>query len=133
MGMADVITGLCRGATRRIITSKEGNRFFYKGRGSGAMGRVTTKGRYVLEPHRFRKWAVPDLTEFKLFPFVVPEADKNIRRNHDLRDYFKPENTVGTDIEPEILQKCAEEAEAATERRRTAKKWKYGRAVMAMR
>ena len=58
------LSSILHGATRGVLTSKQGNKNFYKGHGSGRMGRHTPKG-YLLEPWRERTFVVPDLSGSK--------------------------------------------------------------------
>ncbi|KAI8617677.1 hypothetical protein BC830DRAFT_1112388 [Chytriomyces sp. MP71] len=77
----------------RILSPKLGNKNFYKGRGSGAMGRWTQKGNYLLEPFRFRQYMIPELAGCQLTPYVNPNVSKSAAQfTHSVRDYFKPEN-----------------------------------------
>ncbi|KAJ3243304.1 hypothetical protein HDU78_000620 [Chytriomyces hyalinus] len=74
----------------RVLNPKLGNKNFYKGRGSGAMGRWTPKGNYVLEPFRFRQYMIPDLSGCQLTPYVNPNISKAASSfTHSVRDYFK--------------------------------------------
>ncbi|KAH6563585.1 hypothetical protein BASA50_003190 [Batrachochytrium salamandrivorans] len=89
MGMIDgALKGLVRGAVRRRLTTKDGNKNFYKGTGSGRMGRFTQKGEYVVEPWRLRQYIVPDLSRCELKPFVSPGAENDVYKPHTLIDYF---------------------------------------------
>ena len=70
-----VLLSLFRGflrskAKRGPITSKKGNRFFYKGRGVGSRGVFTTKGTFQVQPWRVFSFIVPNLTDCKLKPYV---------------------------------------------------------------
>ena len=70
-----VLLSLFRGflrskAKRGPITSKKGNRFFYKGRGVGSRGVFTTKGIFQVQTWRIYNFIVPDLTDCKLKPYV---------------------------------------------------------------
>ncbi|MCJ1274863.1 hypothetical protein MMC21_002661 [Puttea exsequens] len=58
---------------RRLpLTTKQVNNGFYKGTGSGAMGRHTKHGGYVLEWQKVRTYVVPEqLKDSKLTPFVT--------------------------------------------------------------
>ncbi len=52
------------------MTTKDVNKGFYKGRGSGSMGRHTKKGGYIIEYHKVRTYVVPEgLKEFKVRAF----------------------------------------------------------------
>ncbi|KAK4166490.1 mitochondrial ribosomal protein L27-domain-containing protein [Cladorrhinum sp. PSN259] len=53
------------------LTTKDVNKGFYKGTGTGAMGRHTKYGGYIIEWDRVRTYVCPDLTGFKLTPFVT--------------------------------------------------------------
>ncbi|KAI8822642.1 uncharacterized protein EV422DRAFT_408311 [Fimicolochytrium jonesii] len=91
MTLGDVITGLGRGATRGVLSAKQGNKNYYKGTGSGRMGRWTARGRFILEPWRFRQWMIPkDLSEFQLHPYIDQETPSSVKRGHSFRDYFRP-------------------------------------------
>lgn len=48
------------------MTTKDVGRGFYKGNRTGAMGRHTKYGTYVIEWEKVRTYAVPDLKEFKV-------------------------------------------------------------------
>jgi len=54
------------------LTTKDINKGFYKGTGSGSMGRHTKHGGYVIEYRKVRTYVVPKgLGDFKLTPFVT--------------------------------------------------------------
>jgi len=53
------------------LTTKDVNKGFYKGTRTGSMGRHTKYGGYVIEWNKVRTYVVPDLTDFKLTPFVT--------------------------------------------------------------
>ncbi|TPX54997.1 hypothetical protein SeMB42_g00026 [Synchytrium endobioticum] len=68
-------TLVVQGASKRVLTSKDGNKNFYKGTGSGAMGHFVQGGRYVIDEWKRRQFVVPEgLSLFKLTPYVSPEA-----------------------------------------------------------
>ncbi|KAK4034428.1 mitochondrial ribosomal protein L27-domain-containing protein [Parachaetomium inaequale] len=57
---------------RRLrLTTKDVNKGFYKGTGSGSMGRHTKHGGYIVELHKVRTYVCPSLEGFKLTPFVT--------------------------------------------------------------
>ncbi|MCJ1388421.1 hypothetical protein MMC18_001268 [Xylographa bjoerkii] len=63
---------LYRRLRRLALTTKQVNGGFYKGTGSGSMGRHTKHGDYVIEWHKVRTYIVPpQLKDFKLTPFVT--------------------------------------------------------------
>ena len=53
-----------------ILTGKSGNRFFYKGRGSGSRGFWSKGGKYRIQKWKIYQFIVPDLTDCKLKPYV---------------------------------------------------------------
>ncbi|KAI8907113.1 mitochondrial ribosomal protein L27-domain-containing protein [Powellomyces hirtus] len=116
------ITDVLLGATRGVMTSKRGNKNFYKGTGSGKMGRWTTRGRYILEPWRFRQWIVPDLTMCELKPFVSKEANQWVRRDHSFRDYFRKEN-IPEDMNAKLAERCRDTAREAYKNIVARKPW----------
>ena len=75
----------CYGARRTRLTSKQGNKDYYKGKRAGAMGTLTAYGNFVPDPLKMRQWVIPDLTGFELRPYVartcrpVQDAPKNVR------------------------------------------------------
>ncbi|MCJ1407990.1 hypothetical protein MMC19_002062 [Ptychographa xylographoides] len=63
---------LFRRLRRLGLTTKMVTGGFYKGTGSGSMGRHTKHGDYVIEWHKVRTYVVPEqLRDFKLTPFVT--------------------------------------------------------------
>ncbi|KAI8371662.1 mitochondrial ribosomal protein L27-domain-containing protein [Radiomyces spectabilis] len=67
--MFGVIRALPRSAKRMPLNAKRGHNY-YKGTGSGAMGRHTKRGGYVIDWSKVRTFVVPDLEGFKLGPYV---------------------------------------------------------------
>ncbi|KAJ7294552.1 hypothetical protein O6H91_03G042000 [Diphasiastrum complanatum] len=77
-----VIQGWLR-AGRRVpktafvsLSSKRGPRGYYKGKGCQPVGRHTSKGKYVIMPEKLPQFVVPDLTGFKLKPYVSHDTPK---------------------------------------------------------
>jgi len=63
------------GATKlSSITSKRGNKNFYKGRGAKSIGYRTKHGRFTFDPSKFARisFIAPDLTGFTLKAYVAP-------------------------------------------------------------
>lgn len=55
------------GTRRLTLTTKQTNKGFYKGTGSGSMGRHTKHGKYVIEWEKVRTYVVPPgLKDFKV-------------------------------------------------------------------
>ncbi|MCJ1225887.1 hypothetical protein MMC12_002536 [Toensbergia leucococca] len=63
---------LFRRLRRLALTTKQVNGGYYKGTGSGSMGRHTRHGGYIIEWKKVRTYVVPmNLKDFKLTPFVT--------------------------------------------------------------
>uniref|UniRef100_A0A0D6R898 Uncharacterized protein n=2 Tax=Araucariaceae TaxID=25664 RepID=A0A0D6R898_ARACU len=75
--MAGILTGLARSMRKKrssalqILTSKKGPRGYYKGKNCKSTGFHTRKGGYVLMEEKLPHYVVPDLTGFKLKPYVA--------------------------------------------------------------
>ena len=71
-----LIVGLTRAMRRKrtssliILSSKRGPRTYYKGKNCKPTGFHTRKGGYVLMDEKLPRYVVPDLTDFKLKPYV---------------------------------------------------------------
>ncbi|KAI1175936.1 mitochondrial ribosomal protein L27-domain-containing protein [Nemania sp. FL0916] len=58
------------------LTTKDINKGFYKGTGSGSMGSHTKQGGYRIDWNKVRTYVVPaGLDTFKLTPFVTAKMD----------------------------------------------------------
>ncbi|XP_076884963.1 uncharacterized protein LOC143534308 [Bidens hawaiensis] len=71
-----LIMGIARAYRRKrtsslsILTSKTGPRDYYKGKNCKSTGFHTRKGRYVVVQEKLPNYVVPDLTDFKLKPYI---------------------------------------------------------------
>ena len=54
---------LSRKLTRLRLTTKQVNGGYYKGNRTGAMGRHTKHGGYIIEPRKVRTYVVPEALE----------------------------------------------------------------------
>ncbi|KAH6640538.1 mitochondrial ribosomal protein L27-domain-containing protein [Chaetomium tenue] len=64
---------------RRLrLTTKDVNKGYYKGTGTGSTGRHTKHGGYIIEWDKVRTYVCPPLDGFKLTPFVT----KNMSRTY---------------------------------------------------
>jgi large subunit ribosomal protein L41 len=66
------------------LTTKRVAKGFYKGNGSTKEGRLSNKGRFIVDPLKRLELIVPDLTGFKLKPYIAstvsrfpPELQRN--------------------------------------------------------
>jgi large subunit ribosomal protein L41 len=57
---------LQRSLRRLALTTKQGPHNYYKGHGTGAMGRHTKWGGYVLDYKKIRTYVCPDLRNFEV-------------------------------------------------------------------
>ncbi|KAK9810958.1 hypothetical protein WJX73_000985 [Symbiochloris irregularis] len=55
------------------LTGKVGPKNFYKGKGVPSAGKNTSKGAYVVLDSKLPNLVVPDLTGFKLKPYIAYE------------------------------------------------------------
>ncbi|KIN04876.1 hypothetical protein OIDMADRAFT_17744 [Oidiodendron maius Zn] len=63
---------LLKKISRLALTTKQVNKGFYKGTGTGSTGRHTKHGGYIIEWDKVRTYVVPkNLKDFKLTPFVT--------------------------------------------------------------
>lgn len=76
MGVLSTLArGLVRGADRMAeFTSKKGSRTHYKPRGTRPTGRQTCSGKFIRIKEMVPEFVVPDLTGFKLKPYVSYRA-----------------------------------------------------------
>ncbi|CBK22456.2 uncharacterized protein [Blastocystis hominis] len=58
------------------LSPKRGNREYYKGNGCRPTGRHTSHGGYICEKDKAVVFDVPDLTNFKLKPYVAFSTPK---------------------------------------------------------
>ncbi|KAJ1966959.1 60S ribosomal protein L27, mitochondrial [Dimargaris xerosporica] len=75
MMRANLLRGLFRGASRQPMTGKRGHNY-YKGTGTGSTGRHTQKGGYFIDWSKVRTYVVPDMTGFKLKPYVSYRTER---------------------------------------------------------
>jgi large subunit ribosomal protein L41 len=69
---------LSRDLRRLALTTKSANKGFYKGTGTGSVGRHTKHGNFVIEWDKVRTYVVPpDLKSFqvRMFAFVLHATD----------------------------------------------------------
>ena len=63
---------------RGSITSKRGDKNFYKGRGAPSMGYFAKHGKYLIDREKYARhtFAVPSLKNFKLKPYIAIHTPK---------------------------------------------------------
>ncbi|KAF2860083.1 hypothetical protein K470DRAFT_217719 [Piedraia hortae CBS 480.64] len=85
-------------AIRRLpLTTKQGPHDYYKGNRTGSMGQHTKYGGYKIDWRKVRTYVCPDLTDFKLTPFVTPKlkakkdsfAHTETKQPTDGKEYLK--------------------------------------------
>ncbi|EFN55128.1 hypothetical protein CHLNCDRAFT_134184 [Chlorella variabilis] len=58
------------------LTTKQGPRGYYKGKGAAPTGKHTSKGGYTQQEAKHPQYIVPDLSDFKLKPFIATDTVK---------------------------------------------------------
>ncbi|KAJ3304814.1 hypothetical protein HDV03_002356 [Kappamyces sp. JEL0829] len=109
--LTGAMTSLLRGAARKPLTPKQGNKNFYKGTRTGRMGTWTTKGRFIVQGWRKRQYVVPVLSEgqSQLTPYVSSKIPEPASRVHSVVDYFQERSL---DMSETLYQACLERAES---------------------
>lgn len=51
---------------RLVLTTKRARKGFYKGNGATKEGRITSKGKFIVDPLKRLELVIPDLTGFKV-------------------------------------------------------------------
>ncbi|RKF66031.1 54S ribosomal protein L27, mitochondrial [Golovinomyces cichoracearum] len=66
---------LAKRISRLALTTKQTNKGFYKGTGSGSMGEHTKHGGFIIRWEKVRTYVPPEnLKDFKLTPFVTKKV-----------------------------------------------------------
>lgn len=74
------------GSKRHALTTKQGNKNFYKGTRSSGVGRHTNKNRYIINWEKVRTFVVPTVFNTSLKPLVSPNAVQIV---NDFKGYAK--------------------------------------------
>ena len=61
------------------MTTKLANKNYYKGNGCRKEGRITSKGRFILDKAMCNELVVPDLSDFNLKAYVAAGVKKHVR------------------------------------------------------
>lgn len=100
--LGQLVRGVLRGADRQAPwTSKRGPRTFYKSRGCKVTG-FTARNRFRVVPEMVPKLVVPDLTGFKLRPYVSYRAPAGSEPPLTARDLFQ--ETVAPSIKKDFQE-----------------------------
>lgn len=68
---------LSKSATKRLpLNTKRAKKGYYKGKGCTSEGRLTSKGKFIADPLKKLQLIVPDLTGFKLKPYIAKTISK---------------------------------------------------------
>jgi len=59
---------LARAIKRLALTTKQAGKDYYKGTGTGSMGRHTKHGGYIVDPKKVRTYVCPDMDGFGVSP-----------------------------------------------------------------
>ncbi|XP_064407460.1 large ribosomal subunit protein mL41-like [Halichondria panicea] len=99
MLISGIFRGVVAGATRGVMTSKRGNKNFYKGRGAKGTGRHTRKGGFIINRSRIPEIVVPNLEGFKLKPYVSLKTPYIIGKPMTAEDILDVVRPLVTDTE----------------------------------
>jgi len=61
---------------RLVLTTKRAHKDFYKGKGATKEGRLTSTGKFVVDPLKRVELVVPDLTGCRLKPYIASTASR---------------------------------------------------------
>lgn len=79
-----------RGSKRHPLTSKQGNKNFYKGTGSSGYGKLNAAGTYIVDWKKVRTYVVPaDMNGTDLKALVSPNVPQIMQRFEGYSDNFK--------------------------------------------
>mmetsp|Transcript_19308 Transcript_19308/g.24913 ORF Transcript_19308/g.24913 Transcript_19308/m.24913 type:complete len:122 (+) Transcript_19308:260-625(+) len=69
---------LSKSATKRqpLTTKRATKGGYYKGKGHTKEGRINSKAKFIVDPRRRLELVIPDLTGFKLKPYIAATASK---------------------------------------------------------
>ncbi|NXL97452.1 RM41 protein, partial [Tyrannus savana] len=99
--LSQLARGLVRGADRMSpFTSKRGPRTFNKGRGAKNLGVLTSSKKFLLVKEMVPEFVVPDLTDFKLRPYVSYRAPEGSEPAPTARQLF--DQLVAPRIEKDV-------------------------------
>ncbi|XP_053551989.1 39S ribosomal protein L41, mitochondrial [Bombina bombina] len=99
--LTNIARGLVRGADRMsVTTSKRGPRSYNKGRGAKMTGYMTSSGKFMKVKEMVPEFVVPDLSGFKLKPYVSYKAPPGTEEQMTAKKLFK--ETVAPLIEKDI-------------------------------
>lgn len=99
--LTNLVRGLVRGADRMSeMTSKRGPRTFNKGRGARITGVLTVSNKFLKIKEMVPELVVPDLTGFKLKPYVSYKAPRGTEEPLTAHKLFM--ETVAPQIEKDV-------------------------------
>ncbi|XP_063287831.1 large ribosomal subunit protein mL41 [Pelobates fuscus] len=102
MGLLNnIVRGLVRGADRMsVTTSKRGPKSYKTARGPRKAGYLTSSGKFVRVKEMVPELVVPDLTGFKLRPYVSYKAPEGTEEQMTAKKLFM--ETVASSIKKDI-------------------------------
>lgn len=59
-----------------VLTTKRAGKGFYKGKGCTSEGRLNSKARFIVNPLKRLELVVPDLSGFRLKPYIASSASR---------------------------------------------------------
>ncbi|XP_068105973.1 large ribosomal subunit protein mL41 isoform X2 [Hyperolius riggenbachi] len=101
--LQNLVRGLVRGSNRMAeITSKMGPNSFNRGRGAKKTGFLTSNRKFVKIKEMVPEFIVPDLTGFKLKPYVSYKAPRGTEEEMTAEKLFK--ETAAPAIQKDIVE-----------------------------
>ncbi|XP_062446979.1 large ribosomal subunit protein mL41 [Rhea pennata] len=101
--LSELARGLVRGADRIApFTSKRGPRSYNKGRGAKKLGVLTSNKKFILIKEMVPQFVVPDLTGFKLKPYVSYRAPEGSEPPMTAKQLFT--EVVAPSIEKDVKE-----------------------------
>ncbi|KAK6202610.1 mitochondrial 54S ribosomal protein YmL27 [Scheffersomyces amazonensis] len=77
------------GSKRLPLTTKQGNKNYYKGTRSSGIGRLNKHARYLINWSKVRTYVVPDLSKTELKALVSPNSPQILQKISGYEDGFK--------------------------------------------
>jgi hypothetical protein len=90
----------------RSISSKQGNKNYYKGNRSGRIGSWSLKGHFLIDNSKVRNFVVPNTLQESPLTFSMSPKYTTLKKTHSVIDYFG-DNWTGDDV---VAETCKQKA-----------------------
>ena len=115
---------LQRAIKRLALTTKQAGKDYYKGTGTGAMGRHTKYGGYIIDPKKVRTYVCP--SQEALSNFAVSEKERFTRARAAILMRSQLTPFVARRIEPRRDSFAHTETNSPMDGKEWLEKWKTG-------